>query len=173
MKAVMISINKPHTDNIFDGKKTNEWRTKPLPLGKHYVYETKNKGGCGKVIGEMEIYDNVKVHLMDIGENYTVDTLVARGCVSEDFLQHYAYSHDVFVLYANLIKNAKRYDTPKELSEFFTKGECKVEICEKCSNFHLGKGWLDGSYYDEDCCIDSSKKPITRPPQSWQFVEEL
>ena len=48
-KAVLISINKPHTDNIFTHKKKKvEWRKKALPLATYYCYETKNKGGCGE-----------------------------------------------------------------------------------------------------------------------------
>ena len=50
-KAVMISINPPHTDNIFSGAKTLEWRKKPLPIGKHYVYETK-KGNLQEITGD-------------------------------------------------------------------------------------------------------------------------
>lgn len=53
--AGLISINKPHTDNIFSGEKGLEWRKIPLPEDLYYVYETKNKGGCGMVIGEMRI----------------------------------------------------------------------------------------------------------------------
>ena len=65
-KAVLTSVNKEHLDNILDCIKTVEWRKKPLPLGKHYGYETKNKGGCGKITGEFFIVQNIKVDLFDI-----------------------------------------------------------------------------------------------------------
>ena len=31
----------------------------------------------------------------------------------------------------------------------------------------------DGSYCDEDGCIEWGIKPLTRPPQSWCYVEDL
>lgn len=114
MKSVLISIQKPHTDDIFCGKKLLEWRKLQLPYGKYYVYESKKNGGCGKVVGELEI-------------------------------------------------NAKRYDEPKELSEFYTNCEGGNEIrCRKCVA-NTGKSF----------CETHLKKPITRPPQSWCYVETI
>lgn len=145
MKAIMISINKPHTDNIFNGKKTNEWRTRPLPLGKAYVYETKRGGGCGKVIGEMEIVKTYRFHVDDL---IYQDTLIEQGCVPYNFVANYAKGKEY--ISANIIVNAKRYNEPKELGEF--KGRTLV--------------WRGMNHiHDYDY--------ITRPPQSWQFVEEV
>lgn len=150
MKAVLISVNKEHLDNILDGIKKVEWRKKPLPLGKHYGYETKNKGGCGKVTGEFVVVENIKVDLFDIICNDTKD-LVKKGCIDWGFLNKYAGIERPY-LYANIIENANRYDKPKELSEFeFPK-----------DNIHL-------SYRKRNQYF----KGITRPPQSWCYVEEL
>ena len=114
MKATLISINKPHTDNIFTDnesrKKTVEWRTKPLPKGLHYVYETKNKGGCGKVIGEMTIVENMKYGDVSAIPHETI----LKGRVGARALDLYANGRP---LYENVIINAKRYDNPKELWE--------------------------------------------------------
>ena len=153
MKEVLTSVNKEHLDNILDRIKTVEWRKKPLPLGKHYGYETKNKGGCGKVTGEFYIVENIKVDLFDIVCNDEKD-LIKKGCVDWGFLNNYAGIERPY-LYANIIENAKRYDKPKELSEFWT---------VKCTNKRNG-------------CIGCEVKPnciktITRPPQSYMFVEE-
>ena len=153
MKEVLTSVNKEHLDNILDRIKTVEWRKKPLPLGKHYGYETKNKGGCGKVTGEFYIVENIKVDLFDIVCNDEKE-LIKKGCVDWGFLNKYAGIERPF-LYANIIENAKRYDKPKELSEFWT---------VKCTNKRIG-------------CIGCEVKPnciktITRPPQSYMFVEE-
>lgn len=72
------------------------------------------------------------------------------------------------------VSDLKIYDTPKELGEFFIKGECEnFDFCPCCSNFHKGRGWLDGSTCDEDDCITYGIKPITRPPQSWQYTEAV
>ena len=148
MKEVLTSVNKEHLDNILDGIKTVEWRKKPLPLGKHYGYETKNKGGCGKVTGEFEVVRTVALRVSAIP--HEENDFLARGCVPYKFLEHYA--NGAVWLYANIIENAKRYDKPKELSEFeFPK-----------DNIHL-------SYRKRNQYF----KGITRPPQSWCYVEEL
>lgn len=116
-KAVMISVNKPHTDNIFSGDKGLEWRKKPLPEGLHYVYETKNKGGCGMVIGEMYITGSLAV---DTNGPLPVG-LVNAGCVHPVTLKKYANNG---IVYANFIQDAKRYDKPKPLSAYGTKHKC-------------------------------------------------
>ena len=149
MSDILISINKPHTDNIFSGDKSLEWRKKPLPEGLCYVYETKNKGGCGMVIGEMRIVGSVAV---DTGRPLPVG-LVNAGCVHPVALKEYANNGTV---YANLIEDAKRYDKPKPLSAYGTKHKCNLS--RKCSE----QGFLCAGYCK-----------LTRPPQSWCYVEEL
>ena len=110
-KTALTSIQPPHTDNIFSGRKRVEWRTKPMPEGKHYCYETKNGGGCGMVIGEYTV-SNVKrfdtVH--EISETY-----ISLGCVPRDFLVAYSRGR---ALYAHLILFPRRYAQPVEISTF-------------------------------------------------------
>ena len=144
MKAVLISINKPHTDDIFSGDKSLEWRKKPLPEGLHYIYETKNKGGCGKVIGEMHIVGSKAV---DTSKDLLV-CLVNAGRVHPATLKKYANNGTV---YANFIKDAKRYDVPKQLSEF--------------RSYNCSVYWENG--------YPMPTHEIKRPPQSWYYVEEL
>ena len=149
MRSVLISINKPHTDNIFSYDKNLEWRKKPLPEGLCYVYETKNKGGCGMVIGEMRIVGSVA---LDTSRPLPVG-LVNAGCVHPVALKEYANNGTV---YANLIEDAKRYDKPKPLSAYGIKHKCNLS--RKCSE----QGFLCAGYCK-----------LTRPPQSWCYVEEL
>ncbi len=161
--ATLTSVNKEHLDNILDGIKTIEWRKKPLPLGKHYGYETKNKGGCGKVTGEFEVVKNIKFNLH--GDTYRPQWL-AKGCVPFKFLVKYANGAEY--LYANIIERAKRYDKPKLLGEFF-------HLCENDNNCVDCKYWVhenNESGITEFCGCDGLK-PIIRPPQSYMFVEEL
>jgi hypothetical protein len=108
MRAVLISINKPHTDDIFSGEKILEWRKKPLPVGRHYVYETKNKGGCGMVIGEMIITGSKAV---DTSRPLEV-CLVNAGRIHPATLKQYANNG---IVYANFITDAKRYDEPMDV----------------------------------------------------------
>jgi predicted transcriptional regulator len=163
--ATLTSVNKEHLDNILNRIKTIEWRKKPLPLGKHYGYETKNKGGCGKVTGEFEVVENIKFNLH--GDTYRPQWL-AKGCVPFEFLVKYANGAEY--LYANIIERAKRYDSPKELSEFFhyCGDNPKCDGCEAhyYSNTECGKE-------DYCCSIIEGCKPLKRPPQSWCYVEEL
>ena len=89
MKKTMTSINPPFSQLILDGKKKIEWRTKPLPLGWSELYETKKKGGLGKVIGQFEVVENIKVDLFELACNDDKG-LIEKGCVDWGFLNDYA-----------------------------------------------------------------------------------
>lgn len=154
MKSVLISVNKPHTDNIFSYIKGLEWRKKPLPEGLYYVYETKNKGGCGMVIGEMRITGSLAV---DTSGPMEV-CLVNSGCVHPVTLKKYANNG---IVYANFIQGIRRYDVPKPLSEF--RKTCVNDLyCEECAMHSENTG----------TCGNIALQ-LTRPPQSWCYVEEL
>lgn len=179
-KDVLISVNKEHLDNILDGIKTIEWRKKPLPLGKHYGYETKNKGGCGKVTGEFEIVENIKVDLFDIVCNDPKE-LIKKGCVDWGFLNKYAGIERPY-LYANVIENAKRYDKPKDLSEFTIAFHCfnhkNVESKTNAFGDYVSQYFNNSfcricKYYNSDFgdCDKPAFQPLKRPPQSWCYVE--
>lgn len=58
------------------------------------------------------------------------------------------------------ICDLKIYDKPKELSEFY-------KPCSQSKN--LDCDWLR----NHNVCSCSEKKSITRPPQSWQYIEDL
>ena len=64
LRSVMLSVNPPYSRQIMSGKKLFEFRSLVLngmDLGflpeeiLAYIYETKKKGGCGKVIGTVTI----------------------------------------------------------------------------------------------------------------------
>ena len=68
--------------------------------------------------------------------------------------------------YAWHISDLKIYDKPRELSEF--RKACEAGCwCYNCKDFDY-----DATYDGEDNAF-CNKKPITRPPQSYMFVEEL
>lgn len=164
MKAVLISINKPHTDNIFSGKKRIEWRKKPLPKTTHYCYETKNKGGIGKVRGQFKVVQNIEFDPL----NYRLysQELIDDGCVPIKELIEYANGD---VIYANVLENIEQYDEPKELSEF--QPICKYNMDSECVYWDdcKHKAITTDWGYPANMC----NKEITRPPQSWCYVEEL
>lgn len=68
------------------------------------------------------------------------------------------------------ISDLKIYDKPKELNEF------KTPPCEKPEKACGNCKWLvkinTPDVYECECYVEDGR-PITRPPSSWQYVEEL
>ena len=146
MKTTLTSINKPHIDNILAGNKDVEWRTKPLPIGKHFAYETKRHGGRGLVTGTFEVVRNyVFSNVDEIPEHY-----IRRGMVSREYLSRYAKGRP---LYANIIISPIKYWTPRPLSHFAH--ICPTKNCQNCK--YSKGGW--------------SCSPVSVPPQSFMYVE--
>ena len=175
MLTGLISINKPHTDNIFSEDKGLEWRKKPLPAGLYYVYETKNKGGCGMVIGEMQIESYRSVNTSRPLPVWFVNA----GCVHPAALKRYANNGTV---YANFIKKAKRYDKPKPLGDFSVIDKDAVKKCPHRAQVFCNPELVNGATLpaghvcmkgEVDRCVKCRTKPISRPPQSWCRVEEI
>lgn len=81
---VMISINPPYTDMIFSGCKPFEFRKQVLKEMDQgyilddvtaYIYETKNKGGVGAVIGEVPI---LGAYTLNYGKGDGTDSYVTE-----------------------------------------------------------------------------------------------
>lgn len=171
MKSVLLSIQPQWCELIASGKKTIEVRKTAPKLEtpfKVYVYQTKHKGksivsealstvyGGGKVIGEFvcdriiccQAYydDSGKKHLTNL---FGVDT--SKICLSELEIFDYIIGKDKKdgIGWLWHITDLKIYDKPKELGEF-------RKVC------------LNGKCFD--CIYEECK--ITRPPQSWCYVEQ-
>lgn len=177
MKAVLISIQPKWCELIARGKKTVEVRkTKPkieTPF-KCYIYESKGTKkyfsqpspipyyeGKGKVIGEF-VCDTI-----DEYTNYSLDEqrghikrredLLRSACMTLKDWRDYIGSYGSDWGCAWHISNLIIYDKPKELSDFTHACPDNVKACKMCRH-----------------TIDGMKcKPITRPPQSWCYVEEM
>ena len=197
MKTVLISIRPKWCEKIISGEKTIEVRkTRPKlnPPFKCYIYCTRNWQdpdrlwvlndhsrkeydglvavcanlrecqerhylGNGKVIGEFtcdKIYDiqkrgipeNFDYCYLSLNEwgNDDIETeikAISASCVSKEELN--VYGAGTPVLYGWHISNLKIYDTPRELREFTGLRQTK---------------------------FGAEPVPITRPPQSWRYVEE-
>ena len=177
MKSVLISIRPEWCRLIANGKKTVEVRkTRPkieTPF-KCYIYETKgNKSRLssifesevsgGKVIGEF-ICDKIdKIDVVDyelityIQVNQKADMfIVQETCLEINELQNYLGNKTGYGWH---ISDLVIYDTPKELSEFRT-----LKQCNACKDGYESTACI----YDEDCKVPV---PLTRPPQSWCYVE--
>ena len=178
MKAVLMSIKPKWCELIASGKKTIEVRkTKPnlQPPFKAFIYCTSIKS--------MPLDEYVRIHRatdgkiddwhsMVIGEFVcnaiishcemaNADIAEQQGRIKREHLLQYANGKE---LYGWHISDLVIYDKPRELSEFRTLTDC---------NSKIAKDMLCNT-----CCLSAnfcSKKPkrITRPPQSWCYVEEV
>ncbi len=168
MKSILISIQPKWCELIASGKKTIEVRkTRPkieTPF-KCYVYMTQGKlkdlGSYSewiyrnrqKVICEF-VCDEIIVD--EIGENS--DIFCKDGCLTLEKLKAYSPRG---ILYGWHISDLVIYDVPKELSEF--RKPCNKDYdCFLCYK----------SGYAPDMHI-SCFNILTRPPQSWCYVEGL
>ena len=161
-KAVLISIQPKWCELIANGKKTIEVRkTRPkiaIPF-KCYIYETRAKTdrptmldfggildyhGRGKVIGEFVCDTYV------VDKTYGHDPLFnGAACMSEVDAAWYCVNKE---MYGWHISDLVIYDQPKKLSEF------------RAYNVRV--------YIDENG-YPMPTHAITRPPQSWCYVEEV
>ena len=171
MKSVLIAIRPQGAEKIAKGIKTIEVRKtapKEVPF-KAYIYCTKEKkqddiiwaGVCGdrgkwngRVIGEF-ICNNASeldyVYYWNNGYEFAT-------CLTYRQVADYGKGK---TLYGWHISDLKIYDTPKELSEFSR--PCSYSgLCFSCKRTSFKK---DGNL------LCNTK--ITRPPQSWMYVEDL
>lgn len=179
MKSVLISIRPKWCEKIASGEKTIEVRKtapKEVPF-KCYIYCTKEKPFIQKIrfgdiaISHTQISNNLyngKVigeFICDKAERFSVgslrsDDIEKLACLSYNDIINYFYKPEELdgktakQGFAWHISDLKIYDKPKELSEFRT-----PKNPHRIGNSH---SWI----------LDGYQK-ITRPPQSWQYVEEL
>lgn len=195
MKSVLISTRPKWCGLIASGKKTVEGRKTypklPTPF-KCYIYCTQDKRlsfwrsrtyayaddrshnmfdirGNGKVIGEF-VCDNVEVLFDTNGnpENYMTDILpgiLQKTVLSCDEFGAYVGSRSIKnSIYGWHISDLKIYDKPKELGSFWKAGKCPYAAESGCTYeyfcFRAGKAQRCG-------------ETLTRPPQSWCYVEEM
>lgn len=193
-KAVLISIKPEWCALIASGKKTVEVRkNKPkikTPF-KCYIYcSDKNTSEPHKLL---EAHSNGKIHrcngkvwaefvcdridrIVRIGYSSSGKSPQYHTCVSDfrvvsaaDTFRDACLSESEANAYLNgrigygwHISDFKIYDKPLELSNFY--------VWKKCNSCR------DTGYESTACCYDEACKVpamITRPPQSWCYVEEL
>ena len=171
MKSVLIAIRPQWVEKIANGEKTIEVRKtapKEVPF-KAYIYCTKEKkqddiiwaGVCGdrgkwngRVIGEFICNNASELDYVYYWNNgYEFET-----CLTYRQVADYGKGK---TLYGWHISDLKIYDKPRELSEFSR--PCSYSgLCFSCKRTSFKK---DGNL------LCNTK--ITRPPQSWMYVEDL
>ena len=172
-KSVLISIKPEWCELIESGKKTIEVRkTKPkleTPF-KCYIYCTKGNVDSsfycgldgiknGRIIGEF-VCD--RIHRIAIIDDECVDVVDCNtSCLSSRDILNYANGNP---LYGWHISDLAIYDKPKELSEF--EKPCPYDgDCWKCK-------FYDGGSREELPSCNWEDFELTKPPQSWCYVEE-
>lgn len=192
MESVLMSIQPKWCELIASGKKTVEVRkTKPkleTPF-KVYIYCTKDKKntffppltqkllnespkdfvidrrGNGKVIGEF-VCNNIDWHGLShlVVKEDAEHTLNGTCLTKEEVLNYLGYQKGTsiyacknFDFYGWHISDLVIYDKPKELSEFHKVGYNSMLFMD-----FLTENASQSRYWK-----------ITRPPQSWCYVEEL
>lgn len=184
MKSVLIAIRPQWVEKIASGQKTIEVRkTAPQEVPfKCYIYESRNGGhrckhcnekdscysyapknvgcynGSGKVIGWF-ICDKVDEYPYDYCDGVDIDDdTILETAIDREDINIYAKGKTLYGLH---ISDLKIYDKPKELSEFSR--PCSYSgLCFSCKRTSFKK---DGNL------LCNTK--ITRPPQSWMYVEDL
>ena len=170
MKSVLISIRPQWVEKIVKGEKTIEVRkTAPQEVPfKCYIYETQGRTetpwvdedghfiykGRGQVIGEFICNNASELDYVYYWNNgYEFET-----CLTYRQVADYGKGK---TLYGWHISDLKIYDKPRELSEFSR--PCSYSgLCFSCKRTSFKK---DGNL------LCNTK--ITRPPQSWCYVEDL
>lgn len=166
MKTILMSIKARHNRNIESGLKKSELRLKPpkceLPF-KVLTYES-GFDGRHKVVNEW-ICDNITEWRICVG---IPAHLPKAACVSAEEIREYSGKgcKDISEMH---ISDLKIYDKPKELSEFNRPCVSPNHNCEHCIRYGKPYTWD----FDEEAGKTFCSRRITRPPQSWFYVEEL
>lgn len=167
-KAVLISIRPKWCELIASGKKTIEVRKTCPKLEtpfKVYIYQSLPKRGDwnerdGRVIGEFVCDKIDKIRVFENGAvQFWMLNNLHNSCLEYDELADYIGwgKHG----YGWHISDLVIYDKPKELSEFYK--TCEREYCQDtCPQFK----------YNNCDRLHDGRHPITRPFQSWGYVEE-
>ena len=155
-KAVLLSIRPKWCEKIISGEKTIEVRkTRPKmnPPFKCYIYRSVQGGAIGEFVCD-DIFERIvrvgaiceppKYCICDWNMDCTpLDTLLADACLTKDELEKYL---DGGVGFGWHISYLRVYDHPRDLWELTGLRETK---------------------------FGAEPVPITRPPQSWRYVEAL
>lgn len=161
MKAVMLSIRPKWVEKIASGEKTVEVRKTapklevPFKVYMYCTYGNERENYClgkrGKVVGEF-VCDKISEAPTSFISPETVNIAIGARMREKDLCEYGKGKN----IYGWHISDLKIYDKPKDITDF---GKIKV--------IREGTMWF-GNRYE---CNHIFKEPITRPPQSWCYVE--
>jgi len=129
--------------------------------GTPYQYETYFANG--KIVGEF-ICDKVDLYV-PMQKNYFIgNSDFYETCLTDEEINNYGKGKD---LYGWHITALKIYDKPRELAEFYKPCKNLSRGARNCNNCDYSKF----KWYGESTHI-ICRNTITRPPQSWRYIEE-
>ena len=134
----------------------------------------------GKVIGEF-VCDKISVigfspwsHCEYVSN---IENLYKASCLNFDEMFSYLGEGGGYGWH---ISDLKIYDKPKELSEFAVADKDAIRQCENREQAYYAftdTGYIKNGFYckekDDWCFGGCKRKALTRPPQSYMFVEEV
>lgn len=131
----------------------------------------------GRIIGEFICNEVEEFHEWELSpqgkfadfERERLEKFLTDACLSEEEVVRYRANLPYYEpLYGWHISDLKIYDKPKELSEF------KTPPCEKpdCGGCKYRVVINTPETFEIDCFVVNGRE-ITRPPQSYMFVEEV
>lgn len=183
MKSILQSIKPIHCENIAVGIKEYELRkikpNTPAPFKVH-IYETKDKKFINMAVYEPN--NNIKFkhapgkviaeyicdEMIEFTEAMCFPVPLSTICLTYSQIRKYGGDKKLYLWH---ISDLKIYDKPKELRQFGVPCkeyfESEIRSCADCK--YLSD--VAENFCDE--CICNGLKPLTRPPQSWCYVEEV
>ena len=198
--AIIMVLTPKECSLLFNGNMSMIVRKsmpKKLPSPfKVYVYQKKHKGGKaiinevlnsvyggGKVIGEFVCdkvikygYDVISCAKFEVNGAYVKEEnrYNAGACLSAEEMYEYSNGNP---LYGGHITEPKRYDTPKELSEFRKPDffrDCEKDCRKNCAMEYYRCPTRDSHKASAMAGYCRKKgKNLTRLPQYWCYVEEI
>ena len=172
MADVLISIRPEWVKKIISGEKTVELRRSapkmPTPF-RCFIYETQGSGGSGKVIGVFTCREITHYFMVGTERSnlHYVQTIGHRRIpVQYEPLQLTEHEMKTYGngsrLYGWHISSIRVFNEPKPLSVFH-RPCANVLFCESCGMFNQ---------HPEPGFCGNAALQISRPPQSWCYVEE-
>ena len=146
----------------------------------------------GKIVAGEFTCDNIATYNYDycphpeIGMDYDcgdswweiADEDLKSACLAEEEFRYYAFGREA--MYGWHISDLKIYDKPKELSEFTAADKKAIRQCKNREQSYYAftdTGYIKNGFYcrekDDWCFGGCKRKALTRPPQSWCYVEEV
>lgn len=109
-KCIIISINPEHVENIINGSKKYEYRTKAAKedINKIFIYETVP---VRKVVAEVKIEEVIMLTPEEMWKKTK-----SKSGITKEFFDNYFYGRNY--AYAYKLGKVKVYSKPKELIDF-------------------------------------------------------